>query len=225
MSSRYPTDLLRPDPDSIHIWREISRSQTSSVFEIELHGNQYAMKLFHDNGDPGFTNKGRDLNRFRCELNAYRNLHAFGVCERGFVPRYHGYIDRLEIRAPQLNAFANDRYRPRAILLEYLSGAEALNCVNYSTHRFRKVMIGMKAIHSALIHHNDIYPKNILIVPSTPERVVWIDFDVATTFPHRESMGCQEVKYCDYEDALVASFGELLQDDQNQGLPPNTKYY
>lgn len=91
-----------------------------------------------------------------------------------------------------------------------VSGAEALNCVNYSTHRFRKAMIGMKAIHSALIHHNDIYPKNILIVPSTPERVVWIDFDVATTFPHRESMGCQELKYCDYEDALVASFGELL---------------
>ncbi|EGE79568.2 hypothetical protein BDDG_02509 [Blastomyces dermatitidis ATCC 18188] len=159
------------------------------------------------------------------KLDLTKNLHAFGVCERGFVPRYYGYIDQLEIQAPQLNAFANDRYRPRAILLEYLSGAEALNCVNYSTHRFCKAMIGMKAIHSALIHHNDIYPKNILIVPSTPERVVWIDFDVATTFPHRESMGCQELKYCDYEDALVASFGELLQDDQNQGLPPNTKYY
>ncbi|OAX79916.1 hypothetical protein ACJ72_05759 [Emergomyces africanus] len=211
MSSRYPTDLLCPDPDSIYIRREICRSQASSVFEIEVHGIRYAMKLFHDNGDPGFTKKGRDLNRFRCELNAYRNLHAFGVCERGFVPRYYGYIDRFgEIRAPQLNAFANDRYRPRAILLEYLSGAEELNCVNYSTHRFREAMIGMKEIHSALIHHNDIYPKNILIVPGTPERVVWIDFDVATTFPHRESMSCQELEYCAYEDELVASFGELL---------------
>ncbi|PGH02790.1 hypothetical protein GX51_04401 [Blastomyces parvus] len=154
------------------------------------------MKLFHDNGDPGFTEKGRDLNRFRCELNAYRNLQAFGVCERGFVPRYHGYIDRFETQAPQLNAFTNDRYRPQAILLEYLADAEALNCVNYSPHRFHQEILGMKAIHSALIHHKDIYPKNILIVPGTTERVVWIDFDVAITFPHRESMSGEDLKYC-----------------------------
>ena len=49
---------------------------------------------FHDNGDPGYTRKGRDLNRFRCELNAYHNLREFGVCDRGFVPAFYGHIDR-----------------------------------------------------------------------------------------------------------------------------------
>lgn len=65
----------------------------------------------------------------------------------------------------------------------------------------------MKQIHKALVHHQDIYPKNVLVVPGQPERVVWIDFDVATTF---SSMGNREQAYCEYEDELVSSFGEAL---------------
>ncbi|EDN08737.1 predicted protein [Histoplasma mississippiense (nom. inval.)] len=160
-----------------------------------------------------------------CDLQITGLDHSCIRGERVMINYVYGNRDQ-SYQAPELMLGAQ-AYQPAIDMWAAgcVSGAEALNCVNYSTHRFRKAMIGMKAIHSALIHHNDIYPKNILIVPSTPERVVWIDFDVATTFPHRESMGCQELKYCDYEDALVASFGELLQDDQNQGLPPNTKYY
>ena len=57
------------------------------VFEMELEGRKCAMKLvssrdyladclllttqFHNNGDPGFAENGRDLSRFRCELNTY----------------------------------------------------------------------------------------------------------------------------------------------------------
>ena len=50
---------------------------------------------FHDNGDPGYTKKSRDLNRLRAELNAYHNLRQFGVCDRGFVPAFYGHIDRV----------------------------------------------------------------------------------------------------------------------------------
>ncbi|KAH2200672.1 hypothetical protein KXW59_003354 [Aspergillus fumigatus] len=167
------------------------------------------MKLFHDNGDPGFTEKGRDLNRFRCELNAYRNLHSFGVCERGFVPYYYGYIDRLDPTkfCPHLTHFANDLYNPRGILLEYLQDPEELNCVNYSDSRFQIAIDGLREIHGALIQHRDVYPKNILIAR---ERVVWIDFDVAVTFPDKESMNLQAEEYCQYEMKLFKSFGELL---------------
>lgn len=72
---------------------------------------------FDDNDDPGITRKDRDLNRFRCELNAYRNLHLLGVCEQGVVPYYHGYIDRLDPARFQLhlNHFINDSYGPTAI--------------------------------------------------------------------------------------------------------------
>lgn len=78
--------------------------------------------------------------------------------------------------------------------------------VNYSEARYRHAIDGMKEIHKALVHHRDIYPKNILIVPGEPDRVVWIDFDVASTFT---GMGLREQAYCRYEDELVASFGEV----------------
>jgi len=38
-------------------------------------------------------------------------------------------------------------------------------------------------------------------------RIVWVDFDVATTFNNMDS--CEKV-YCDYEMELVESFGSLL---------------
>ena len=98
---------------------------------------------FHDNDDPGITRKDRDLNRFRCELNAYRNLSSFGVCERKLVPYYYGYIDRLDPAnfQPHLDRFTNDIHHPRAILLEYLQDIEELNCVNYSDERIRAVAV------------------------------------------------------------------------------------
>ncbi|KAK9236648.1 hypothetical protein V1525DRAFT_406436 [Lipomyces kononenkoae] len=215
---------LDPDLANVGIKREVGPSEASSMFEIELHGSSYAMKLFHDNGDLGYTKKGRDLNRFRSELNAYSNLRGFGVCERGFVPYFYGYIDRVDPTEfePALHHFMDDKFEPRAILLEYLPDAEELNCLNYSDDRLRHAMDGIKQIHGAHVHHQDIYPRNILIVPGDPERVVWIDFDVATTFT---SMGPREKAYCEYENELVASFGELLREHQKQGLSPNTKYY
>lgn len=127
---------LLPDIDisRIKIITEIARSDASSIFEVDLDGQKYALKLFHDNGDPGYTEKGRDLNRFRCESNAYKKLLASGACESGFIPIFYGYIDRVDPAAfhPALKHFSRDKLKPRAILLEYLPNAESLNCVNYS---------------------------------------------------------------------------------------------
>ncbi|KAL4742448.1 hypothetical protein BDV11DRAFT_211459 [Aspergillus similis] len=182
-------------PADIHIEREINRTEASSVYEIELDGATYAMKL-----------KGRDLNRFRCELNAYRNLLARGVCQKGFVPFFYGHIDQLDPSAlnPPLEHFLRDKNRPSAIILEYLANAESLNCVNYSEDRYSDAVDGIKAIHAGFVLHQDIYPKNFLV---TPDRMVWTDFDVATTF---SEMGTLEKEQCRYETELVVDFGELL---------------
>ncbi|CAI7581709.1 unnamed protein product [Penicillium bialowiezense] len=227
MAQSVATDSPSPfcldlDPSGIVISREISCSPSSTIYEIQLAGNTCVMKLFHDNGDPGYTPKGRDLNRFRCELNAYHNLRTFGMCDTGCVPAFHGYIDRIDPIAfdPPLKRFVGDKFQPRAILLEYLPDAEKLNCVNYSDELIHEAIHGIQEIHRALVHHQDIYPKNVFIVSCS--RAVWIDFDVATTFP---SMGTNERAYCEYETELVKGFGELLSEDQAQGLPPNTKYY
>ncbi|KAL4913046.1 hypothetical protein BDW62DRAFT_214558 [Aspergillus aurantiobrunneus] len=117
---------LSPNPSSIQIIREL---------------------IYHDNGDPGYTENGRDLNRFRCELNAYEKLLSFGVCERQIVPYFHGYIDRMDPAAfhPALRSF-------------YLPNAESLNCVNYSESLFPQAIEGRKEIHQACVAHEDIYP-------------------------------------------------------------------
>lgn len=164
---------------------------------------------FHDNGDPGYAENGRDLNRFRCGLNAYMKLREHGVCEQGFVPFFYGYIDRIDPTAfyPALQHFAEDKYHPKAILLGYLPNAEILNCENYSEACYRQAIEGIKRIHAAHVHHRDIYPKNILVVPGGKKRMVWVDFDVATTFT---TVGSDEQRYSEYEDALVAEFGDFL---------------
>jgi hypothetical protein len=95
-------------------------------------------------------------------------------------------------------------FLPRAIIPEYLPNAEKLDCSNYSENRFRGAVDRIKGIHDAFVHHHDIYPKNILIMP---DRTVWTDFDIATTFA---GMGPREKAYCEYETELVVNFGEKL---------------
>lgn len=179
---------------------------------VSLDGNSLTLQQYHDNGDPGITEKGRDLNRFRCELNAYKNLASLGVCEKGLVPRCYGYIDQLDPKEyrPYFDHFLHDLYNPKAIIFEYLPNAESLNCVNYSKQRFQMVIDGLKEIHKAFIHHHDIYPRNMLLVPGSPERMLWVDFDVAITFPNRDAMSRKDDEYSLYEEILVEDLGELL---------------
>ncbi|KAJ5184129.1 serine/threonine protein kinase [Penicillium capsulatum] len=133
-----------------------------------------------------------------------------------FVPKFYGYIDRIDPAAfhPAFQHFAQDKFKPRAILLESLPNSEGLNCVNYSDELFSQAIGGMKEIHRAGVHHQDVYPKNLLLVHGNPDRLVWIDFDVATTFT---DLGPQQLARCDHEIALVKGIGEAL-----RGTP--TKY-
>ncbi|KAE8404419.1 hypothetical protein BDV37DRAFT_271491 [Aspergillus pseudonomiae] len=171
--------------------------QYTDLFEIELEGRKCALKLFHDNGDPGFTENGLDLNRFCCELNAYMNLREHGVCERGFVPYFYGHVDQLP-------------------------NAESLNCESYSEACYHQAIEGMKQIHAAYVHHRDIYPKNILVIPGDEERMVWVDSDVAIIFT---TAGPDGQRLSEIEDTYVAEFGEFLREDQRQGLCTNTRLY
>lgn len=168
-------------------------------------------KQFHMKSDPGFTSDGRDLCRYRSETEAYQNLQKAGVCERGHVPCFHGSIERLDPihSSPHLDSFLHDEQYPSAILLEYLPNVQQLNCENYSEERMKKALAGINEIHSAYVEHNDPYPKNILIVQGSLERVVWIDFDVAITY-QVETLTLARKKGLDLETEVVKSFGRLL---------------
>ncbi|KAJ5756913.1 uncharacterized protein N7511_007095 [Penicillium nucicola] len=64
--------------------------------------------------------------------------------------------------------------------------------------------------------------KILLLVRGNPDRLVWVDFDVATTFT---DFGPEQIACCDHEIAVVKGFGDALRDDQAEGLPPYTKFY
>lgn len=78
--------------------------------------------------------------------------------------------------------------------------------MNYCDDLYPQSVEGMKEIHKAGVHHQDIYPRNLLLVRN-PDRLVWIDFDVATTFTE---LGPEQITRCDYEIALVKGCGEAL---------------
>lgn len=123
---------------------------------------------FHTNEDPGYADDGvRDLNRARCEIRAYCSLKRFGICDRGYVPQFYGYTLFLHPTtfAPHLDAFRRDIGLPSAILMEYLPNPLLMNCVTYSEERMASAVDGIKQIHSALIEHNDPYPKNVVMFP------------------------------------------------------------
>lgn len=211
---------------SIQFKTEIRHSDASSIFEVQYRGTRYALKVvsiplprsgfskcsilimqYHNNGDPGLTKEGRSLSRFRNEANAYESLDTFGICDTGHVPKYHGSIEQLDplCHQPWLNSFLEDKFHPTAILLEYLGDSEPLNCVNYSKERHGKAMEALALVHTALVVHNDVYPRNILIV--SLERVVLIDFDIAKTFPN----DCHElVQACEWELRQLEDFGKAL---------------
>nr|KMM66043.1 hypothetical protein CPAG_02383 [Coccidioides posadasii RMSCC 3488] len=108
--------------------------------------------------------------------------------------------------APHLSAFQHDSGHPSAILIGYLPHSTPMNCVTYSKERMDKAIKGIEQIHSAFIEHIDPYTKNILIVPGS-ERVLWIDFDVAITYPNSTFIGERERCWIKEETECVKGFG------------------
>ncbi|OJZ86448.1 hypothetical protein ASPFODRAFT_60435 [Aspergillus luchuensis CBS 106.47] len=155
-------------PSNINLIRQLTCSDSSTIIEVDLAGQRYAMKLL-----------------------------TSGVCARGFVPKYYGYINRMDPAAFQLTACFTI-YHPRQ------ANAER-NVARIFSQMQRPLMECMRYVHRAGVHHQDsIYPKNLLLV-------------------HKTLIGCWLAR-CDHEIALVKGFAEALH-DQAEGLPPNTKFY
>ena len=83
---------------------------------------------------------------------------------------------------PHLAAFQDDKNLPCAIILEYIPGMRDFDTITYTPERWEKAVDGLKMIHEAAILHADLYPKNAMITPENPERVLWIDFDRAESY-------------------------------------------
>ncbi|PGG99209.1 hypothetical protein AJ79_08639 [Helicocarpus griseus UAMH5409] len=180
-------------------------SKASSIFHVNYCGKPRVLKVFHNNGDPGYAHDHiRDLNCSGCEIRAYCSLKRFKICDCGA---------------------RHDTGLSCAILIEYLPKPLVMNCITYTKERMQKTVIGIQQVHLALVEHNDPYPKNILIVPGDFGRIVWVDFDVSIVYPNETYIGKKGRSRIEFETEVVKSFEQLLEEDQKIGLPPNTKYY
>ncbi|EFR03068.1 serine/threonine protein kinase [Nannizzia gypsea CBS 118893] len=223
-----PGFKIEIDPTKIEFINKLKTSKASSIFHVNYHGKPRVLKVFHNNEDRGYADDGiRDLDRARCEIRAYCRLKRSGVCDGGYVPQFYGYTLSLNPNsfAPHLDGFRRDTGLPSAVLMEYLPNPLLMNSVTYSKERMAAAVKGIQQIHSALVDHNDSYPKNIMIVPGSPERVIWIDFDIAITYPDESYLTDWGRHRIEFETACVESYGVALAEDQKQGLPPNTKFY
>lgn len=57
-----------------------------------------------------------------------------------------------------------------------------LKSTEYDERRMQNFVGGLNAIHDALVFHDDLHPRDMMVVDGNPERVIWLDFDRARTF-------------------------------------------
>ncbi|OAT09757.1 hypothetical protein BDBG_17269 [Blastomyces gilchristii SLH14081] len=73
---------------------------------------------------------------------------------------------------PHLNTFVKDEYQLTAILLEYILKMKELNWINYNERRMQNFVDELNRIHDTLVYHNDVHPRNMMIVEEDPERTI-----------------------------------------------------
>ncbi|PGH14103.1 hypothetical protein AJ79_03220 [Helicocarpus griseus UAMH5409] len=110
--------------------------------------------------------KDRELDIHILESTAYGRLRARGVCDRG-------------IRPPILR----DPGQPAPYSWS-IPNMKMVNLDNYTEARMNNLLLGIREIHKAGVKHNNIKPRNVLIVKNDPNpgRVIWIDFNRANTY-------------------------------------------
>lgn len=148
------------------------------------------------------------------EIEAYQRLQAHGLSEgnEGYIPQFYGTIesfDRNLLPSPAPAAFEESR-GAGAILLEYIPGLQMLDANTYTRDRWRRILEILQTIHESGVLHNDIGLHN-MGVSVVVERVVWLDFDMATIFDDKAiQTPWQQAQLKKHEMEIVASIGEEL---------------
>ncbi len=81
-----------------------------------------------------------------------------------------------------LQPFRSDPKRLKVLVLEFLPCASEMTLRWTTPQTAQAAMDALDIIHRAGVVHGDIDPRNLLVLPEG--RVVWIDFELAGTWPH-----------------------------------------
>ncbi|EEQ85585.1 uncharacterized protein BDCG_08854 [Blastomyces dermatitidis ER-3] len=214
------------DLTEIIFQKRLAKRDYCVVFLVVIRGVDCVMKVHHGQGpkqpwDP----ESRETSLFICESTAYRRLTHAGVCAQGITPRFHGTIEDIDPRQclPHLKAFLKDEYRPTAILLEYIPNMKELDWTEYNRRRMRNFVNGLDAIHNALVFHNDVHPRNMMVVEGDPGRAIWIDFDRAQTF--NGELTERQKELIASENEIMAEMADFMEHDFNKGELDKTRQY
>ncbi|KAG5300740.1 hypothetical protein I7I48_00534 [Histoplasma ohiense] len=124
---------------------------------------------------------------------------------------------------PTLRHFVNDEYPPTAILLQYIPNMKELKWTEYDERRIQNFVGGLNAIHYALVFHDDLHPRDMMVVDGNPEMIIWLDFDRARTFNGHLSERQKELIAFDKE--LVAEMADFMKHDFDKGQFDKTRQY
>ncbi|EEP79938.1 predicted protein [Uncinocarpus reesii 1704] len=181
------------------------------IFLVVVRGKTCVMKVHRVQGPKQpWDSQVRETNLFICESTAYRRLTQAGVCARGITPRFYGTVENIDPTQslPHLQSFVNDEHPPTAILLEYIPNMKELKWTNYNASRMQNFIDGLNAIHGALVYHDDVHPRNMMIVEEDPERAIWIDFDRAQTFNGKLTE--RQKRWITVEKELMAGVADFM---------------
>ncbi|PYH97914.1 hypothetical protein BO71DRAFT_317528 [Aspergillus ellipticus CBS 707.79] len=194
---------------------QIKKSLVSCVFRTIWRGKECILKVYHT-PEPAPANRRtrprkREIDPFKCESTAFARLHEYGLCDRGYVPGFYGLVEQVNPidYLPYLKDFLEDTVYPNAVLIEYIPNIQSIDLSNFSEKRVHKLQQILLEIHHAGVYYGDPYPRNMM-VQTTSDRVLWIDFDRAQTFTSQSIKQyhldwlAHETKMMDYfVDALV----------------------
>ncbi|PYH96543.1 hypothetical protein BO71DRAFT_407650 [Aspergillus ellipticus CBS 707.79] len=180
-------DELDLSPSEVEFLEKLKESKNSVVFKVSFRGtNMYheSRSRYHDRGPSEFDPPDREVNLFISESTAYHRLQSKGLCNRGIIPDFYGTIRNIQPALwLNLHMFLHDKLPPNAILIEYIPNMQAVDLSNYSEQRLSSLRQILDEIHKANVLHGDTKPRNMMVFVGMQERVLWIDFDSAQTFP------------------------------------------
>ncbi|GLA28135.1 hypothetical protein AnigIFM63326_005703 [Aspergillus niger] len=229
-----PTEIT-VTPSEIDFLETLQESKNSVVFKVTFQGKPCVLKVqYHDRGPSEFDPPDREVNLFIAESTAYQRLKSKGFCNRGVIPDFYGTIRNIQPALwPGLSMFLGDKLPPNAILIEYIPNMQAIGLSKYSERRMAKFRRILDDIHEANVLHGDPMPRNMMVsVSGDEERVLWVDFDSAQTFPEDGSHPRQKVwvegedELVDYFIAALVRFNVLVGEDYRHGnLSRTVSYY
>lgn len=149
------------------------------------------------------------------ENATYRRLHSYGLCDRGYIPKFHGSIEDIdtEVCGMWLLNFMTAEIRPCAIFMEYLpSLGEVSSTVewNFTKERWKSVQEIISLMHTAHVHYGRTFPKTMLVSGGNLERILCHDFDVSVTLQDRRPLSDEEKHSFDNESIHIIAQGETL---------------